>query len=308
MRTVFALLVVGILILGCTSSSRPEGQGAGGTQNPMPNILQPSGPEEISIGQKITSGDLSYVVTAWGLTPAWGDVNPSEGAQFAWVLVNVTNAGEVPVRYMPDKFAILYRDYYAQPKETRYGGYNLPSDTVYGVLREEDYFPGASEGGYILFEVPEGMGDGEASLIAEIGGKNFSTRLSDPIIYEGQNLVITNYSLSCGYMACHLSFDAANANHVPAFFYARASLKPSLSGAALAYASVTDYKVVLAHMEEKQFNDWEFYFNRIEEFYQNDSSRNGIEIGGPGETAALSFCDFCSPESVEVQLPPAPGG
>jgi len=346
-REILYLGIAAFLFLsfGCVSETETGGTTIQTPSDGVTDLL--SGSNQIEIGETATSGSLSFIVDAWGFAPIWGDSEPPEGAKFIWMYINVTNVGDVPIEHLPHEFKVEYRGTSASPREARKDAYDLPSKTAYGMMwSKKDYYPGTSNAGYILFEVPQNLESGEATLIAPIDGTDFSVKLESPVSYEGIHIVIKNARFECSEVGsvmqpvycCRLVIDILNDKYVPVGSSRLGSIrnayplevyvngiKPEQSTCGVMHGSSTDFWVEnLGPFEETTMElpvtiyCWRYpsgeghtySINKLIEEEQDGVvhvSVGSMVLGEPGAKVSVTFCnESCTPDSMELTLPPLP--
>jgi hypothetical protein len=309
------------LISGCLSNRAvsPSGNQPPSIANPNP----PHVPKQININETVTSGDISYVASAWGFTPYWGMFRPHEGAKFVWVYVKTTNIGDTPILPMPGDFRLQYRGTTAEAVESNYKGYILPHTGSYGTeYSKENYFPSVSEEGYLYFEVPEKLQEGEVSLLASLGDENFSTNLVNGVPFSGPHLLVENAtfkSCSTQFMPttyiCYLYLTVFNDRHLPLHSpftnvnEVVVPFSPSIDGVALA-APQDNFSITDIDPFEGKTVTTPYVIRLTLDKGGINNSRYKVHgtdvVGKPGEAVDLKLCDLCSPESIKVTLPMPP--
>lgn len=147
-----------------------------------------------SINETMTVNDTSFRVTAWGFAPYWGSTRPKQGGKFIWMNVIASNVGTTPID-LPNDFGVSYRGTPAR-LVTPMG--HASTYAVYTHCYNPcPVYPGVSKEGYLLFEVPSGLQDGEAVFSAYIKGEQYDANLSNPVPFEGRHVSFIGANLKC---------------------------------------------------------------------------------------------------------------
>jgi hypothetical protein len=139
---------------------------------------------EFQLGESGIANNIAFVVIDYEFSESyiseyWGIEYPEEGAKFLWLYVKATNLGEVAQR-IPDAWnvAILYKGTtihhdYAHPKgRKRYAQSPL-----------EEIYPGVSEEGWILYQVPKNFYISQAKVRVD-----FPPKASEGLWGRGETL------------------------------------------------------------------------------------------------------------------------
>lgn len=315
-------LVATLLLFGCVSEvQQPANATALTNQQENATVL-------FNIGQVVNAKNYSFVASAWGFAPEWCEKQPQSGAKFLWVYANATNTGGVPITVedTPNEIRLIYRGI-EESEQSRLANcepYHLPLGSPVLSVSPMQFFPGTSNQGYLLFEVPESLGSGEASISIEIDGDQYELLLNEPTQYSGMHLFIKNTSfVSCRMTStypnheytCYLHISAINDVYVPnpisLMLSGGVPIKPTVDNTPLrSFSSLPTAIDGLNYMESKEVAT-QYGILASEVHYNNQGayfwSRNSsVPIGMPGEVIAIHICDSCSPETVDVELPSLP--
>lgn len=175
-------------------------------------------PVSFSLNEKVVSDNIAFRVKAWGFYNRWKDFYPADGAKFVWIDFESENVGDVPAK-LPKDFHLEYRGI----NTTAIYKYESMCYHLRGTEAEEDYFPGDGREGFILFEVSEDLGEGEAEFYVEYSGKSYVLDLEGQTAITGPKLTISDEGIVCSRPnpalsrdgLCRISFSLTNNMPIP---------------------------------------------------------------------------------------------
>ena len=178
LKFAFIILVLGVVaavfFVGCVE--KPQSVP---TATPTP-----SQKTELSLGDSGIVNDISFAVVEYEFADSFLEVvnqtkSPKEGAKFLWLYVKATNIGEV-AQYIPDQssVSILYKGieitYYTNRGFEEREMYTYAFRLGFGKI-----YPGVSEEGWIIYEVPKGIDISQAKICVEFEkGKSMTWSLA----------------------------------------------------------------------------------------------------------------------------------
>jgi len=271
---VFGIMLIVLILAGCASQEKAPAA-SNSTLSPPTKPVKTFG-----INETVIAGNISFKVSAWGFVPDWGTTKPSDKGKLLWIRLASENIGSIPVT-LPGSFYVSYRGINITPNPSLNWEGEYYNDRT-------PHNPGVVTEGYLFFDVPEGLNDGEPTFFVEMPGGVYKMSLSDGVPFSGEHVSITDAKMMAITTTMVMALNVTNDRHYypPDYLWIRAS---KVNGQAFN----ADYEnsvipVMISNKIPFETSALKvglpIYYNSKKMVYEDLFSQNGkLELGKPGE-------------------------